>query len=357
MSSEQRQLELFGSLVTNAIDFLTHSLDELATGPKYSVIHFCAAIELFLKAKLLLEHWSLVIEEPNKANISRFQAGDFRSVGIGETVRRLENISNVRIPKEAQRSFYELREHRNKMVHFFHPDYVNEPAEQTIESIVSEQAKAWFHLHRLLAKDWKQDFNDFQDEISELHQKVNRQRGYLKAKFETLASDIQKAKQRGIAFLACESCGFESSKQELIAGNLYSSYCLVCNLRSNKKLREECANCNRPIYIYDLGQAYCEDCDEDFELADFVEKYAPITYLGEGLTEQNRAYCSDCEYSEEESVVPFNGEFLCLCCLNLHSQIDNCEWCGALVAGDLEDSYVYGCRIFCRGYVGHHQDD
>src|SRR6266508_3462989 len=156
-----------------------------------------------------------------------------------------------------------------------------EPAEQTIESIVSEQTKAWCHLHRLVAKDWKQEFHDFQDEIGELHQKVNRQRGYLKAKFETLASDIEKGKERGIAFLACESCGFESAKQELIAGNLYSSYCLVCELRSNKKLREECPNCNRPIYIYDLGQAYCEDCDEDFELADFVEKYAPITYLGE----------------------------------------------------------------------------
>lgn len=88
-----------------------------------------------------------------------------------------------------------------------------------------------------------------------------------------------------------------------------------------------------------------------------MEKYAPIIDLGEGLTEENRAYCADCEYLEEESVVPFNDEWLCLCCLNLHSEIGHCEWCDAIVAGDLEDSYVYGCRIFCEGYAGHHADD
>src|SRR5258706_16466839 len=103
---------MFDSVVANAVDFLRHSIDELKTKPKYSVIHFCAAIELFLKSKLMLEHWALVNEDPSKANISQFQAGDFKSVGIDETVRRLQNISNVRIPKEAHRSFSQLLEHR-----------------------------------------------------------------------------------------------------------------------------------------------------------------------------------------------------------------------------------------------------
>jgi hypothetical protein len=357
VANEQETSKMFGSVVANAIDFLKRSLEELEDAPKYSVIHFCAAIELFLKARLLLEHWSLVTEEPGRANMSRFQTGDFTSVGIDEAVRRLENISNLRIPKQAQRTFSQLREHRNKMMHFFHADYVGDPTKQTIESIVAEQAKAWFHLHRLISREWRNEFSDFQDQIAELHGLVDRQRGYLQAKFDALAAGIEKGKKRGIAFLPCESCGFEAAKQELIAGNLYSSYCLVCELRSNKKLREDCPNCNQPIYIYDLGEAYCEDCDDTFELAHFVDKYAPITRLGEGLVEENRAYCSDCEYSEEESVVPFNDEWLCLCCLNLHSEIDHCAWCNELVAGDLEDSYVHGCRIFCQGYLGHHSDE
>jgi hypothetical protein len=58
--------DFFDSVVDNAIDFLRQALDELETKPKYSVIHFCASIELFLKARLMLEHWSLISEEPQK---------------------------------------------------------------------------------------------------------------------------------------------------------------------------------------------------------------------------------------------------------------------------------------------------
>jgi hypothetical protein len=170
MSNNRTQPEdFFDSVVDNAIDFLRQALDELETKPKYSVIHFCASIELFLKARLMLEHWSLISEEPQKANVTKFQTGNFRSVGIDETIIRIQNIANIRIPREAQLSFSELREHRNKMVHFFHPDYVDDPTQQTIEGIVSEQTKAWFHLHRLLTRDWKEEFEDYQDEVEELH--------------------------------------------------------------------------------------------------------------------------------------------------------------------------------------------
>jgi hypothetical protein len=52
--------EMFDSLVRNALAFLERSVDELKDAPNYAVIDFCTAIELFLKARLLLEHWALV---------------------------------------------------------------------------------------------------------------------------------------------------------------------------------------------------------------------------------------------------------------------------------------------------------
>ena len=58
--------EMFDSLVRNAIDFLKKSVDELEKSPKYSVIHFYTAIELFLKARLLAELWTLIITDVNK---------------------------------------------------------------------------------------------------------------------------------------------------------------------------------------------------------------------------------------------------------------------------------------------------
>ena len=49
-SSGQR----FRSLVENALDFLNKAIGELKDGPKYSVIHFYAAVELFHGARAWL---------------------------------------------------------------------------------------------------------------------------------------------------------------------------------------------------------------------------------------------------------------------------------------------------------------
>ena len=53
--------ELFDSLVLNAFDFLERAVRELEKSPKYSVLHFFNSIELLLKARLLKEHWALVV--------------------------------------------------------------------------------------------------------------------------------------------------------------------------------------------------------------------------------------------------------------------------------------------------------
>lgn len=51
--------EIFESVVSNAIDFMTKSISELKEHPKSSVIDFYSSIELFFKARLLKEHWAL----------------------------------------------------------------------------------------------------------------------------------------------------------------------------------------------------------------------------------------------------------------------------------------------------------
>ncbi|MBI2198305.1 MAG: hypothetical protein HYU42_06840 [Candidatus Rokubacteria bacterium] len=57
--------DLFDLVVKNALDFLKQSLRELRKRPKYSVIDFCSALELLLKARLMLEHWALIISASN----------------------------------------------------------------------------------------------------------------------------------------------------------------------------------------------------------------------------------------------------------------------------------------------------
>ena len=347
--------DMFNRVVANAVDFLEHSLAELEKAPKYSIIHFCSAIELFLKAKLMLEHWSLIDEEPKRANISRFRDGSSRSVSIDETIERLENISNVKIPKEGRRSFSDIREHRNKMVHFYHPDYADE-VKNTIQSIVIEQNRAWFYLHRLLTKDWRSDFKAYQDKIADLHRLVENNRAYLQAKFDALRLSIQKGYERGVVFSRCRSCNFPAAKEKTVLGNLDVLECVVCEFTVDR-LRETCPQCKEELFVYDLGERFCENCDETIGLNDFLDKYAPITHIEKDIFEENRAYCSYCEFTDEASVVPFYNKWLCLCCLQLHSQVNPCGWCATLIAGDTEDSYAYGCKVWCQGYLGYHSDD
>lgn len=68
MSKSKIPQEMFQHLVNNALKFLGQSIADMEKKPKYSVIHFHAAIELVLKARLMDEHCSLVRPKGSESN-------------------------------------------------------------------------------------------------------------------------------------------------------------------------------------------------------------------------------------------------------------------------------------------------
>jgi len=84
--------DMFNSLVENGLDFLFKAISEINDQPKYSVIHFYAAVELFVKARLMDEHWSLVVTKRQDPDKSKFFSGDFQSVSLDEAANRLKKI-------------------------------------------------------------------------------------------------------------------------------------------------------------------------------------------------------------------------------------------------------------------------
>jgi len=48
------------------------------------MINFYASIELFLKARLLKEHWTLIVTKKTEPDIDKFISGDFQSITINE---------------------------------------------------------------------------------------------------------------------------------------------------------------------------------------------------------------------------------------------------------------------------------
>ncbi|UHD17854.1 hypothetical protein [Thiocapsa bogorovii] len=83
---------MFKRLVDNALDFLSKAIDDLDERPKYSVIHFHAAVELFVKARLMAEHWTLVVAKRQEPDWTKFIAGDFQSVGLDDAATRLDKV-------------------------------------------------------------------------------------------------------------------------------------------------------------------------------------------------------------------------------------------------------------------------
>ena len=106
------------SLLTNALDFLRESLNDFEKRPKYSVIHFYTAMELFLKARLMNEHWTLIVTGKGPADRSAFDEGNFRSIGLEDSFESFKRSLREPLDPALTASLKELRSHRNRCVHF-----------------------------------------------------------------------------------------------------------------------------------------------------------------------------------------------------------------------------------------------
>lgn len=153
------------ALATSAFDFFYRSVSELESHPKYSVIHFATGVELFLKSRLLNEHWTLVVEKSSEADIAKFLEGKSRTVGLREAIRRLKQVCNENIPNETAAQFEAIAEHRNKMIHFFHEIEAGESDPDLIQNIASEQCLGWYYVDRLLLA-WGEQFENFKNDIA-----------------------------------------------------------------------------------------------------------------------------------------------------------------------------------------------
>lgn len=344
------QEELFKSLTENALDFLKTAAHQLEKSPKQSLINFAFAVEIFLKARLMLEHWSLVVVKPESANIEDFRSGKSKTVTGAEAIQRLEKIAGEVILRHEKEAFADVAEHRNKLIHFFHGDYEARKA-SAIEQVILEQIRAWFYLHRLLTQRWKEHFSQFLKSIAKVDTLIKKNNKYLDGRFNALKPEIAELRKKKIEVVKCNRCGFAASRIDEIEEPLFESGCLVCEASQNL-LRTKCPDCEKIIEIEDLGEGSCE-CGYEINLKYLLETYGPIEDPKE---ESEIMHCAFCERAEE-TAIPFGDGYLCLSCLEQHSSSDQCEWCGTRFAGfDADGSYLTGCA-FCEGTIGWHKDE
>lgn len=114
--------------VRNGMDYLLSAVTHLTEGQqppdardlKYAVLHLHAATEVLLKARLVREHWSLVISDVRKATEEKFHDGDFSSVTVDATMDRLRDIVGLDIGQANRTAITNLTKTRNAFTHYGH---------------------------------------------------------------------------------------------------------------------------------------------------------------------------------------------------------------------------------------------
>lgn len=349
---------MFNRLVENGLDFLSNAISELADRPKYSVIHFYAAVELFVKSRLMYEHWSLVIIKRQEPDWDKFVSGDFQSVSLDEAAIRLDKIVRSGLSGAEISAFREIAKHRNKMVHFFHEAHSAEENNELTRSIIKQQLKAWYFLHQLLTVQWNEVFTDWSENISKIDTSLRKYHEFLQIVFDNMHSQIEVLKKKGYLFEKCPSCGFDSQQHISEMKEIYEAKCLVCGL-AEKCLKIECPACSAVVLFRGEGIANCQSCDKLLESGDVAEALidsaaAHIAAI-DGDDSWDAGNCSYCD-GYHTVVRTENNEWFCASCFEVFESLETCEWCNEPNTGDMEDSYVTGCN-FCEGYAGYHNDD
>jgi hypothetical protein len=335
---------LFDGLTKNAVEFLRESVAQLEANPKQSLISFATAIELFLKARLLCEHWSLIYEKPDLANHTQFLKGEFKSVGMEDCIARLQKVCNVTVSTKEREVFTAIRNHRNKLVHFFHSDY--QQSQATLQEVLTEEFRGWFYLMRILKSQFSTVFAAQLQEIAAIEKEMHKHKGLLAAKYQEFVADVEKGKAKGATFAECPFCSYDATIPKVLVGPLVEIFCRVCEQKS-QTLKAPCPKCGKQLFMFDCGSATCSACGHKVELDFWLETFGVHQSPKEAMMDEAHAYCPECEH-RPASVVPIEDIWVCLYCTTDFIETDTCGYCGTHCAGQLEDSSIVGC-FMCGG--------
>jgi hypothetical protein len=346
--------DVFSHVVENAFDFLEKALDEFdQKNYKYSVIHFCASVELFLKARLILEHWSLIWSKKEEPDLDAFLSGNFDSAGLRDIKKRLERVCRDGLSIQAAEAFDALVMHRNKVIHFCHPGLI---AAGDVSGIVGEQCRAWHHLHELLSNRWAKQFSAFTSRIGVIVERMRSHGKFLEERFEQQKDLIESEKARGFYFHICPGCGFLAMRFFGETAHLFVAECFVCGLKKSA-VQIDCPQCAEQVVFIGEGFSECK-CGKKLDSKDLFEEMfdhreADVRFK-DGDDSYRAGNCCSCD--TRETVIPYYGEYFCLNCFETFRHVYWCEWCQEPQTDDTEGSGLCGCQ-FCEGRLGYEKDD
>ncbi len=279
--TEQELRDVTRGLVENALHWLGRALDSLKSQNQefdLTLLYSAISFEGFVKSLVIHLQWEQVFFSVKKAEFRKLKSGDAHTIGIPEARKRLRDEIKSDCTKELTR-FEKLIGHRNKIVHFHHPEL---DSVATCSQIATEMLQAWSGLLELKKRSaFVALFEEFEGEFREFEREFLELESYLTAQ----ESRIHEEYGGSSSFEECSFC----RKQTF---HYASSTCYLCDIRESTHAdymdgdfgvqNAECPKCGGYDTVMPLngGGGRCKECKVFFEVFGVCE-YCSASYVQE----------------------------------------------------------------------------
>jgi hypothetical protein len=292
------------SLLENGFDFLHDAINNINIARedepddevkkrllKYAILHLASGIELVMKHRLLLENWTYIFFDMNKANKHAFEEGDFKSVDSASSVERLKNLCDINLTKDEEMILENLRKKRNKIEHFKIKESV-----ESVETIMYSSLS--FILKFIAAYTTLTTMNDNESCLFDIIKKATLN---LEEVIDGREKVIEiSAKNDGVydKLFTCPVC----LKSYYLCGDGDEGHCLFCYYTDDpKKVAEEYLSNVLGISAYlcgKYGDEYplydCFECEETSMIIDSEKELVMCLNCGYTTSISNIERCTSC---------------------------------------------------------------
>lgn len=260
-------------------------------------LHLSSGIELILKEILKNEHWSLVFEDPNKANLKLMESGDFQNVIFDTSIKRLQNIVGLNLDTEIKH-IKSIRRRRNKIEHF--------KCDEKVAAIKSVVSKALSEILEIIIDNI--DLGNYSEDSKDIYENILKKA----AKFEEFTS---------LTYSKLEKKLKEYTKHKIPIVNCPECFQPTLPLDQDYK----CLFCGYSDTIENVMYAYIDKILE-------ISIHHNIMTGGEALNE-------DCPECKSETLVFNSKSYICFSCCNEWDieDLNRCERCSCLHRNSFED--------------------
>ena len=328
MNKESIEEQIINQLMDNSLCFLEKAKIEVEGEEKYTYIYLWSAIELFLKARVCCEHWTLVVK--GEPNLEHLFSGNFNSKNFQNLCCVIKNVCQDNSVDCFIEQLDVIRKRRNKWLHFHYT-----PSKKK-EILLIDSLIIFYFIYSQTIGPWKEHFAAWSQKVKSLHDELHKTcHPYLDAILAHLQPELERLQNKGYKIFQCSFCKIQALPVLEKENTIYHAKCLVCQ-HVISGLNAPCISCNSTVYhVGDI--ANCQKCG--------YEVYAEEVLNCDVFEMEEEAPFCYCEH--DDFLIKQDDEYLCINCFSGFTErdIDECEYCGhKSVDLPRDGSYWLGCN-------------